>query len=220
MKMLGRGVYNFAEAAKYTGLRPKRVKEWFLGRTLDPTPRPVLLSDYPIVNGTSAISFLDLIEVFVAGQFRTSGVPLQLIRKAHARLRLDWDVPHPFAQLRIRTDGRAIFALSSDEPNQIEIQDVMTRNLVFESVILPTLDRVDYDQATEQACRWHLSPSVVLDPAISFGKPIVAPTGIATKILSGAYYANGQDAKAVASWFGVKDEHVLAAVEFEDRYAA
>jgi len=92
--------------------------------------------------------------------------------------------------------------------------------MVFESIILPALERVDYDQSTALARKWHLAPLVVIDPAISFGKPIIEPAALSTKILAAAYYANGQDAKVVARWYKTLPEYVEAAVEFENKFAA
>ena len=70
------------------------------------------------------------------------------------------------------------------------------------------------------ARKWYLAPLVVINPAISFGKPIVEPAAMSTEILATAYYANGQDAQAVARWFDTLPEYVEAAVEFENKFAA
>lgn len=220
MKMIGNGVYNLGEAARYTGLRRARLMEWFKGRTSVPFPRPVFRSDYEVVNGDYAISFLDLVEVFIAGQLREHGVSLQYIRRAHTRLQEDWKTKHPFSKKEIRTDSNSIFASALNGTEFIEVYDVITKNRVFESFILPVLEKIDYDGATSLARKWHLADMVVINPAISFGKPIVEPTGIATIILSSAYYANGQDPRIVARWYNVGEEHVMAAVEFENRFSA
>ena len=84
-KILGNGVYDLAEAAKLTGLRRARVKEWFQGRDAGPGAKPVFRSDYAAIDGDLAISFLDLVELFIAGQLREHGVSLQCIRRIHSR---------------------------------------------------------------------------------------------------------------------------------------
>jgi len=220
MKMLGNGVYNLTEASRLTGLKRSRVREWFRGRASDPFPRPVFQSDYEVVNGEFAISFLDLIEVFIAGQLREHGVSLQYIRRAHERLRADWGTKHPFSRRDIRTDGKKLFVCALDEGDQEGVYEVLSRNRVFESIILPVLERIDYDQATALARKWHLTSLVVINPAISFGKPIIEAAALSTKILASAFYANGQDAKVVARWYNTLPEYVEAAVEFENRFAA
>jgi len=74
MAMLGNGVYTLTEAARLTGLRPRRVREWFRGRTATAAP-PAFPGDYRPVSGQMAISFHDLVEVFIAGQLRDKGSP-------------------------------------------------------------------------------------------------------------------------------------------------
>ena len=85
----------------------------------------------------------------------------------------------------------------------------------FERIILPTLEKIDYDPASKLATKRHLSPLVVLDPRICFGQPIVEPVAITTYVLAAFYLANGRNAKTVANWYEIEEEHVMAAVEFE-----
>jgi uncharacterized protein (DUF433 family) len=220
MNVLGNGIYDINEAARLTGLKRTRVRSWFRGRVSDPTPRPVFQSDYAGTGGENAISFLDLVEVIIAGQLRGHGVSLQYNRRAHTKLKISWQTRHPFSKQQIRTNGKEIFASWPDDPEWQHVYEVVTSNRVFESIILPTLHKIDYDPQSFLATKWHLSDSVVLNPRICFGKPIVEAVGITTHVLASSYVANAYNAKAVADWFSIKEEHVIAAVEFEGRYAA
>ena len=85
--ILGHGIYNLPEAARLTRLRTSRVREWFTGRSLDQERKPVFKSDYDSVSGDRAISFLDLVELFIAGQLREQGVSLQSLRKVRGSFR-------------------------------------------------------------------------------------------------------------------------------------
>jgi hypothetical protein len=76
MKMLGNGVYNLSEAARFTGLKRSRVRDWFRGRTVEPFPRPVFQTDCEIVDCEFSIRFLDSLEVFITRQLREHGVSL------------------------------------------------------------------------------------------------------------------------------------------------
>src|SRR4051812_36855395 len=91
MSIIGHGIYDLTEAARFTGLRRGRIREWFLGRSGMDTRSPVFRGAYQTVNGECFISFLDLVEVFIAGQLRNHGVSLQYIRRAHAKLKVDWE---------------------------------------------------------------------------------------------------------------------------------
>lgn len=217
--MLGNGIYSVGEAARLTGLRPQRVREWFRGRISAAAP-PVFPGDYRPVAGHLAISFHDLVEVLIAGQLRDHGVSLQFIRRVHARLRERWQTDHPFCRVEIRTDGKRIFSCHLDEDGRGDVVDVRTGQMVFDTVLTPFLKKLDYDEATRLARRWAIAPLVVLDPAVGFGKPVAEKFGVSTRVLAAAFEANGRDAATVAAIFGVDEPHVRAAVAFEARLAA
>jgi uncharacterized protein (DUF433 family) len=195
------------------------VREWFRGRTSTETP-PVFAGDYRPVRGHLAISFHDLVEVFIAGQLRDKGVSLQFIRRVHAQLKDQWKTDHPFCRVEVRTDGKRIFSCRLDEHDRGDVVDVRTGQKVFDTVLLPFLKKLAYDEATRLARRWAIAPLVVLDPAVGFGKPVVENFGVSTRVLAAAFEANGRDAATVAAMFGVGEPHVRAAVGFEARLAA
>ena len=107
-----------------------------------------------------------------------------------------------------------------DADGKEELFEALTGQGVFPDIILPFLQRIDYDQATTVAKRWQIADHVVIDPNICFGKPAVEKLGIATAILAAAYKANGEDAELVASWYDVHPDQILAAARFEEKLAA
>src|SRR5262249_7176964 len=180
--ILGHGVYSIPEAAKLTHLRPRRVREWFAGR--GGAREGVFRSDYQPVHGDRAISFLDLVELFVAGQLRDHGVSLQALRKVYKALEGDLRTRHPFCRREILTDGKKVFVLGLDARGADEMVEVLSRQKVFVEILLPFLKRIDYDSVTHLAKKWFVTDQVVLDPNICLGKPIVEQVGIATAILA------------------------------------
>jgi uncharacterized protein (DUF433 family) len=220
MEVLGKGVYSIAEAARLTRLKTQRVREWFRGRS-SPSRifKPVFESDYPILHEEYAISFLDLVELKIGGSLREMGVSLPYLRKVYNHLQTDFG-DHPFCSREIYVGDKKIFTRGLNEEESRTVIEALTNQQYFETIILPFLKKIDYDDLTDQAIRWHIADLVVIDPTIRFGKPIVEETGIGTSVLRKAYYANGEDADLVARWFGIEARHVLAAVNFENELAA
>lgn len=218
--MLGNGVYGYREASRLTGLKKERIREWFRIRSAAPQRRPVFCSDYEPVDRDRAISFFDLIDVFVAGQLREHGVSLQTLRRVYFRLREELKAKHPFCRSELLSDGKIVFTRGMDSKGEEELKEVLTRQKVFPSIILPFLRKIDYGQVSKLAERWHIAPMVVIDPRICFGKPVIEEYSIPTATLADAYRANDEDAERVADWFNVNREHVLAAVAFESNMAA
>jgi uncharacterized protein (DUF433 family) len=217
--VLGHGVYTYAEAARLTGLHRARIGEWFRGQP-SAQQASTFQSDYEPVEGEHAISFLDLIDVFVAGHLRDDGVSLQTLRTVYNHLARALETHHPFSREEVRSEGKKVFMRGMDEAGRHELTETLTRQKVFARVIEPFLEKIDYDAVSNLAARWHIAKGVVVDPRICFGKPIVEGISIPTAILASAYNANDQDAPAVASWYNVRTEHVIAAVEFESKLAA
>lgn len=220
MSVLGRGVYTIAEAARLTKLRSERARQWFRGREVENRiVKPFFQSDYPILDEEYAISFLDLIELYIGGKLREAGISLQKLRTVYHELRRDYG-DHPFCTREIYYGGKQIFTRGLNDEDGSSVIEAISRQHYFDKIILPFLEKIEYDKATSLASRWHIAPGVVIDPRIRFGKPVVDETGISTTVLKQAFYANGEDAARVASWFGVEAKSVLAAVDFENQLAA
>jgi len=210
---LGKGAYRVTEAARYTRLHPQRVRAW-MRRAADAVD-PFLNSDYPEKAGICVLSFWDMIDVLVAGQLRRQGVSLQVVRKAYAVLARELSSRHPFCHSRLCTDGKSIFLIAAQEIQDESLSEVITGQHVFPQILDDYLLQIDYDASTKLAERWHVSRGVLIDPSVSFGKPVAESTGTTTYVLAGAYQANGERAGIVADLFGVSPNDVLNAVDFE-----
>ena len=208
--MLGNGVYSFSEAAKYTGLKQGRIREWF---RIKEDHRSLFMSDYGDTTEQKLLSFRDLIEVFIAGQMRDNGIRLKRIRTIHSRLITEWNDPHPFCRREFRVSGQDVFYLGLDSKGKQEIHDVLTGQKVFPRIISPFLKKLDYQHDT--AIRWRIAKGVEINPAYRWGQPVASGCKIPTYILSKSFHANGKQADAVAHWFEVTKDDVLAAVRFE-----
>ncbi len=222
MTILGRGVYSLPEAARLTQLRPARVRAWFRSDADGQDGTPVFQSDYPPVAGERAISFLDLIEVCIAGKLRSANPPvsLQHIRNVHGTLSRETGQDHPFCTREIYHGGGRIFTRQFTDRESHAVIEPLTHQAYLDAVILPFLQRIDYDEVTTLAKLWRIADGVVIDPTRCFGKPIVEAAGIATRVLASAFEANGRDAQRVADWYAVAPADVVAAVDFERRHAA
>lgn len=215
LSLLGNGVYSFADAAKYTRLKQSRIREWFRNRE-DGTG--LFRSDFGESTDQKLISFHDLIESYIAGQMRDNGVTLSTIRKVHSKLQSDWNDLHPFCRPEFRVGGKDVFYVGLDSKGQQQIFDALTKQMVFVKLISPFLKRLDYGAAT--AIRWRIAKGVEIDPKLCWGQPVATSSKIPTYILSNSFHANGKQADAVARWFEVTKDDVLAAVRFEKSLVA
>lgn len=227
MQLAGLGIYTFGEAARLTDIQPAKLRRWLRGysykhgesnRASEPLWLPEIAE-----SGLEGISFHDLLEVRFVDAFVRAGVSLPIIRRVAQTAKEVYGSAYPFTQRRFRTDGKTIFETAVKESGEPELLDLLKRQYAFEQIIGSSLYAgIDFDDNEQRALRWYpiaKSKSVVLDPAIAFGKPIVANCGIRTDILYSAFQAE-QNKQRVARQFEVPVQAVDAAIRFEERIAA
>ena len=226
--ILGVGVYSVPEASRLTGVSARRIRCWlrgyaYRGRQHDKLRfvKPLFKPQHGLIRGNLAPSFLDLIEVRVVDAFISQGVTWPTLRKAAAKAQKMFKTDHPFATQQLSTDGRAIFAEVSEGTRDKGVIDIARSQRVFRKLIDPFRKGLVF-LAGNLAVRWYPlagDKSVVIDPARSFGQPIVTKEGVSTAALYQAHLAGESDRKII-QWFDVSMGSLRAALAFEGRLAA
>ncbi len=227
MQLIGVGLYTFHEAARLTKIPLRDIRRWLDGYSYRGKERtaisvPPLWETEFSDESLHGISFHDLLELRFVHAFRKHGVSLQAIRVASRRARELFDTDYPFTSRQFRTDGRSIFASAIEETGESELLDLVKQQYAFRRILEPSLySGIDFDEG-QIASRWYPAPrskTVVLDPAIAFGKPIVTSGAVRTSILYDAVAAEG-DKNFVAKLYEVPVSAVEAAVSFEESLLA
>lgn len=222
-RLIGVGLYTIPEAARLVRAPAKEISRWmfgygFIGR--DRTPRrsePVTGAQMQI-DGVKALTFFDLLEARLVRELRGLNISLQAIRKASLHARQMFGTEHPFVLRRVMTDGRTIFAQAADETGDEELLDLVRKQFAFRKIIERSLIRGIEFGVDDVACRWfpvQNSQAIVIDPARSFGKPILTKFGVPTWVLHSAFLAEGRDRARVARQYDVPIDVVDQAVRFE-----
>lgn len=219
MKLTGIGLYTLKEAEQLTGASAREVSRWLFGYHFPNGESPPLWKTQlvSIDKDEKAIGFRDLLELRIVKQFLDHHVSLRVIRTAIENARALFKTDYPFTANRFLTDGKSIFYEAMTDNGEGELTDLVKRQLVFEHIIRPELYAgIEFDDHGE-ATRWFpvsRSKQIVLDPAISFGKPILTQFGIRTNVIAQSY-AVEQDKKIVSSIFDIPVKAVEAALRYE-----
>jgi len=212
--MFNQGVYTLTEVAQYTGVKSTTLRHWFLPRPDRSGLGPVFSSDYERVEGDFAISFLNLIEAYVASFFKKKNVKPRDIRQTHQLLKDQLGVSHPFAHASLSTGlGRIILETTGLTKRYIE---VITRQSLFPE-FSDGLHRINYNAITRLADEWEVSDGIIVSPTMGFGKPVVLRTGVSTLVVAKQYKANANNAALVARLFNIPEQGVLNAFRFEEQ---
>ena len=206
-QFIGQGVYGLSEASKYIRVNYNVLRQWFRATKTS----PVFTSDYSRAGVGATISFLDMVDALVVGEFRKHGVTLQHVRKVYDHLFNELG-PHPFSRQEVLVDTSTRRILSKIDET---IFDTLTKQAQMQKILDAHLVAIQYSNLTKLAERWFIRPGIVLDPKVHFGKPVIADTGVTTYVLARAFQANKQDAKFVARMYELDVEDVKRAVAFE-----
>jgi len=226
-RYLGRGIYSLPEAERLSGVPRGRIRRWMGGYhyrhkgEIRYSP-PAIASNLIQPEETHLVDFADLLEVRLLDAFRTYGVSWRTIRIAAEHAKELLGRHHPFSSRIFKTDGRTILAELLGATGDKHLLDLVKNQWEFERIVSPYLyEGIEYNQLQEPERWWPLGEArlVVIDPARSFGAPIVVHEGVPTEVLARAFTAEGS-VEAVARWFEVSEQAVRDAIEFESQHTS
>lgn len=188
--------YGLPEAARYLRMPVATLRSWTLGRYYPTTKeerffRPVIKIPK---EGWPVLSFVNLVEAHVLDAIRREHeIPLYKVRVAVAFLRRHYASSHPLADHHFETDGLDLFI----DRAGLLINLTQSGQLAMRQLVQAYLKRIDRDP---RGVPLRLYPftrkraleeprSVVIDPFVSFGRPVLAGTGITTAIVAERFKA-------------------------------
>jgi uncharacterized protein (DUF433 family) len=224
-----RPAYRAPEAARILALPVGTVNAWCFGhdyRHGDGTPKRFLRVIEPAQPKRRELSFVNLCELHLLAVIRRHhGVKLAKVRQAIDFLRRELQVPRPLATQKFLTNGVALFVehagelLNVSEQGQQALRDDFAMALARIEfgghggpVLLFPFTR-DVSQRDNQP------RSVVVDPARSFGRPVVAGAFVRTEVVEQRFRA-GDTIAEMAEDYAVPMAVIEEALRFEHRRAA
>lgn len=200
--------YGLPEAARYLRMPEATLRSWVLGRPY-PTAggqrffRPVI--HLPESN-SPVLSFMNMIEAHVLEAIRRQeNIPLRKVRAAVVFLERHYHSRHPLAEHQFETDGLDLFI----EKAGLLINLSQEGQLAIRGIVAAYLRRVERDVKGLPIKLYPFTRkrdseeprAVVIDPFVSFGRPVLAGTGIATAVLAERFKA-GESVEELAQDYG------------------
>jgi uncharacterized protein (DUF433 family) len=217
--------YGIPEAAGYLRLPVSTLRAWLLGQHYRVGEQPKFFR--PVIeiadHKERQLSFINLVEAFVlAGIRREHEIPLPKVRKAVDYLRRTFRTKRPLANEQFQTDGIDLFVekmgalIGATQEGQIQMRDIIRDRLervhrdpkgVPQKIVLFPARR---DQAG--------SADIVIDPRLSFGRPVLDRFGVRTAVLAERFDA-GDDIEVLAREYHAPAEAIQNAIRCERRAA-
>ncbi|MGE0557344.1 MAG: DUF433 domain-containing protein [Burkholderiales bacterium] len=209
-------VYTIVEAAGYLRLSKSMLRTWMLGQK--GVPSVINIAD----RSGRRLSFINLVEAFVlAGIHREHSIPLPKMRMAVACLRRKFKTKHPLAEKQFATDGVDLFVeklgqhIGGAQHGQLRLREIILDRLkhvrrdpkgIPEKIVLfPALGDAPVGD-------------VVIDPRLSFGRPVLDGFGLRTAMVAERFEA-GEQVEELAKDYDVLPAVIENAIRCERRAA-
>jgi len=213
--------YTVGEAAHYLGVPVSTMRAWFAGQSYSHqgSKKPFQAVIEPADPERLGLSFSNLVEAYVLTAIRRKHrIGLPTIRKGLEYLTGKLNSPRPLLTNQFATKGKELYVelgevINLSRNGQVEMADM----------ILAYLERVDRDAnglPTKLYPFMRLQPprdqprTVVIDPRVSFGRPVLSGTGIPTAMLAEQFKA-GDPPAALAKAYGAEEQAVWDAIRCE-----
>lgn len=214
-------LYSVTEAARFIGLPRRTVRDWVHGRRQtsgthsDPIIRIPNFQD-------GRLSFNNLVEVHVLSALRQKHrVPMVAIREGIRYAEREMQIAHPLLRDELRAGlGEMFFDTIFGYVNLSRSGQYAIRKIVE-----IYLERVERDMSQLPMRLYPMiaaapgSTSVVIDPRVSFGQPVVAKASVPTAIIVQLYNANAS-VEEVAEEYGLTVKDVSDVLLYEQGKAA
>ncbi len=222
-------LYRVSEAARYLQIPPATLSQWLKWEVdlSQPEPRPV----EPLIRRpdreAKELSFFNLVEAHLLQVLRiVSGDHRAQIKAALAHVEQQLKTPHLLTCKTFQTNGADLLVNALGQSARLSRSKQLTMGTQFQHL----LTRLEWDGEGKVARLFPILQSgvgteidrpLMIDPQVSFGRPVIAGTGVPTSIVADLFEA-GDSIQAIAEDYNCKPEQIAAAVYFEsqDKQAA
>jgi uncharacterized protein (DUF433 family) len=221
-------IYTLPIAARLANVPEPTLRSWVMGRSYptqsgDSYFAPLIERPEP---GNPFLSFVNVIEAHVLAAIRrVHGVPLRNVRPALDYVRQQLQTPHPLAERVFETDGVDLFVrqfgevVNASRGGQVAFRELLEAHLTriehdskgHALKLFPFVRRRD-DELPRQMTQ---QPKVVMiDPRVSFGRPILSGSGVTTEAVADRFRA-GESIVSIASDYECQPEEIEEALRYE-----
>lgn len=209
-------LYGLSEAALYLRLPIKTLEYWAFGRgRIAPMIR--VAGKHP-----RSFSFMNLLECHMLSAMRSLyDLRLPRIRRAVAHLNKSSNFRHPLIEQPLYTNRVDILIKEIDKLINLSRDG----QLAILGIVDVYLERIEYEKGIFKFYpfvreRSSTEPKLILiNPALGFGKPVIAGTGISTAVVAARFNAR-ESVPALAKEYGLEENQIEEAIRWETRAVA
>jgi uncharacterized protein (DUF433 family) len=214
--------YGLKEAAHYLQIPVTTLRSWVAGRYYETETGRILFKPLVITaqKDPYVLSFINLVEVHVLNAIRRQHhISVKKIRSAIAYLSQESQSIHPLADHAFETDGMNLFIQKYGQLINIS----QAGQLAMKELLKTHLRRIERDTSGFPVKLYLFTrgndlkkqpKAVVIDPRISFGRPVLSGTGISTSLIAERFWA-GESVEELAEDYGLTLSQIQEAIRCE-----
>lgn len=209
--------YSIAQAARYVGLPRTTLRDWVRGRkykTVNGDIRKANLIN-PVDINIPMLSFDNLIEAHVLRSLRSKEeLPMYKIREALDYAQSEMGIERLLIRKELQTDGKSLFLKKI-----FELIDLNKGGqLAMDELVNSHLKRIEYDKVFPGRLFPFIpgntsSKIIVIDPRISFGRPVTSKRHISAEVIADRFDA-GEKLNELAKDYKIDKEEVKQAISY------
>lgn len=215
-------LYSVREAASYLKIYYATLRQWIKWEVdlSQPEPRPV----EPLIclpdREAKELSFFNLVEAHLLQVLRlVSGDHRAQMKAALAKVERLLETPRPLTDKTFQTCG--VDSLVSAFGQSAKLS--RSKQLIMGTQLQHLLTRLEWDAEgkvtrlfpiLQPGAGTELDQPLMIDPRVSFGRPVMTGTGVPTSIVADLFEA-GDSIEAIAEDYNCKPEQIAAAIYFE-----
>ena len=191
-------LYTISETARLAKVAPNTIRRWIFGTE---SAKPVFDdSSYDVARDSTIVSFIQLVEIVVASNFRKEGrVSLEVVRRAYINAKDHFDTEYPFASLKLEPLAGHIIVRLREAKTIQGIPAIDSPGLTtIPGFTIEVLKDIDYE--SDLAARWWPAGKdkpIVIDPRFSAGLPTVPKRRVTIQNIHNRWM-DGQDIEFIS----------------------
>jgi uncharacterized protein (DUF433 family) len=210
-------IYGFVDAAHYLRVPYQTVRYWAKGSSVVDPIIHIASIDPP------RLSFINLMECHMLSILRSKyNLRLPKVRKALGTLANMYPSAHPLIDRPLETDSVDVF-IREHGNELLNLNRPLQRN--FKQIFDIYMQRIElgpngmsFFPFVEQ--RSLSEPKIIMiNPGISFGRPVISGTGIPTEVIASRFHAR-DSVSELAREYGRTDKEIEEAIRWESRAIA
>ncbi|HEX7181789.1 MAG TPA: DUF433 domain-containing protein [Thermoanaerobaculia bacterium] len=212
--------YSITRAAHYLHISRSTLRSWVRGRDY---PKKTGIEHWPaLIKAESLLSFNNLIEAYVLRALRVDhGLRMAAVREALEYAQMEFGISRLLLSAELQATPGNVFLERFGQLINLNRSGQLAAKHLLHAVLqrvrrnpegLP--DRMFPVASYDINALRHSPQLILIDPEVSFGRPIVASKGVRTAVITGRIDA-GEDPQDVAQDYGLEPEELEAAISYE-----